>query len=274
VTQRTLRILVLALCCGLAALVVQPRASLTASLGPEVEMADMTWVQVRTAVAAGYDTVIVPSGGIEQNGAHMVLGKHDYIVRHNALAIAAGLGRTLVAPVVSYVPEGDYAPPSGNMAFPGTVGVTEAAFEATLDGIARSLRRAGFKTICFIADHGQSLAPQARVAERLTIEWKDTGTRVLAVDRYYADEPQQRWLLAQGESAETIGSHAGLQDTSELMAAHPAGVDLSRLPTGGFLTEPTGGSGDVRRASAERGEALLRLKIDAAIGQIQAARAP
>jgi hypothetical protein len=61
-----------------------------------LQMADMTWVEVRSAVARGYTTVIVPSGGIEQNGPHMVLGKHDYIVDWAATAIAKELGRTLV----------------------------------------------------------------------------------------------------------------------------------------------------------------------------------
>ena len=40
---------------------------------------------------------------------------------------------------------------------------------------------------------------------------------------------------------------------------------------GGRANEATGVSGDPRRASAERGEALLRLKVDAAVRQIRAA---
>ncbi len=131
----------------------------------------MTWVEVRAAISAGFSTVIVPSGGLEQNGPHMAIGKHGWIMDVAAHRIAAGVGHTLVVPTIAYVPEGDTDPPSGNMRFPGTVGVSVAAFEATLDGIARSLKRAGFRTICFIAEHGQSLAPQAAVARRLNAEW-------------------------------------------------------------------------------------------------------
>ena len=43
------------------------------------EITDMTWIEVRDAVAAGSRTVIVPTGGLEQNGPHMVIGKHDFI---------------------------------------------------------------------------------------------------------------------------------------------------------------------------------------------------
>ena len=137
---------------------------LTAPLPNTIRIADMTWVEVRAALGRGYTRVIVPSGGIEQNGPHMVLGKHDYIVGWTAERIAAELGQTLVAPVVSYVPEGDYDPSTGHMRFPGTIGVPEDVFAGVLEGIARSLKAGGFKTICFIADHGGSMQPQAEVA--------------------------------------------------------------------------------------------------------------
>ena len=90
---------------------------LTAPLPTTVHIADMTWVEVRAALEQGYTTVIVPSGGIEQNGPHMIVGKHDYIVKHAAERIAGELGKTLVAPVISYVPEGAYDPPTGTCSF-------------------------------------------------------------------------------------------------------------------------------------------------------------
>ena len=132
------------------------------------EIADMTWLEVRDAVSAGARTVIVPSGGLEQNGPHMVIGKHDYIVTWAARRIAAELGNALVVPTISYVPQGDYDPPTNNLAFPGTVGVPPAIFAGVLEGIARSLKLTGFDTICFIADHGLSVAPQAAIAAKLT----------------------------------------------------------------------------------------------------------
>src|SRR3984957_12216710 len=90
---------------GLAIALVIVQRPLTAPLPDTVEIADMTWVEVRSAVARGYTTVIVPSGGIEQNGPHMILGKHDRIVRAAATRIAAGLGHALAAPGISFVPE-------------------------------------------------------------------------------------------------------------------------------------------------------------------------
>src|SRR3984893_1621680 len=196
------------------ALAISPRP-LTAPLPDTIEIADMTWVEVRSAIARGYTTVIVASGGIEQNGPHMVLGKHDLIVRYAAGRIAAQLGTTLVTPVIPFVPEGDYDPPQGHLRFPGTIGVSEQAFAGVLDGIARSLKAGGFKTICFIADHGGSLKPQAEVAARLSKEWAQQGVRVFDVAEYYADEAQTHFLEAQGETPASIGQHAGITDTSE-----------------------------------------------------------
>jgi creatinine amidohydrolase len=246
---------------------------LTAPLPGTVRIAEMTWVEVRSAIDAGYTRVIVPSGGIEQNGPHMILGKHDHIVAWTAERIATELGRTLVTPVVSYVPEGSYVPPSGHMRFPGTIGVTEEVFAGMLEGIARSLKAGGFKTICFIADHGGSMGPQADVAARLSREWAAEGIKVISVDDYYqaAGDQQNKLLEAQGETLSTIGQHAGITDTSELMAIHPAGVDLTRLAKVPFKAERTGFDGDPRRASAERGKALLDLKVKAAVRQIRLA---
>jgi len=46
-----------------------------------VFLEDLTWMEVRDAIAAGKTTVIIPTGGTEQNGPHMVLGKHNYLVQ-------------------------------------------------------------------------------------------------------------------------------------------------------------------------------------------------
>ncbi len=249
-----------------------PVRSAPRSLGA-VEMAEMTWMEVRDAIAGGCRTAIVPSGGLEQNGPHMIIGKHDYLVRWAAQRIALDVGEALVTPVVSYVPEGSYDPPSGHMQFPGTMGVPEPVFEAVLDGIARSLKTAGFTTICFIADHGGSVRPQARVAARLAAEWQAHGVQVIDVDAYYGEALETCYLHAHGEPDSAIGPHASIADTSELMAVHPEGVDLGRVPAALGTLPSLGSSGDPRRSSVEIGDALMMLKVQAAVKQITAARA-
>jgi creatinine amidohydrolase/Fe(II)-dependent formamide hydrolase-like protein len=247
-----------------------PSRPLTAPLPEAVEMKDLTWVEVRSALQAGYTTVIVPTGGIEQNGPHMILGKHDYLVAYAARQIAKEVGRTLVAPVVSYVPEGQYDPPTGHMRFPGTLGVPEPVFAGVLEGIARSLKVAGFKTIVFIGDHGQSQPVQAEVAQRLSLEWQKSGIRVVQADSYYAVPAQTKKLQAEGFGLDQIGQHASLIDTSELMAVNPKGVDIARYSRSFLPQEHNGVYGNPTRSSSAIGADLIRMRIEAAAGQIRA----
>src|SRR5262245_12952307 len=68
---------------------------------------DLTWMEIRDAMKTGVDTVIVATGGIEQNGPYIVTGKHNYVLKGTTEAIARKLGKTLVAPIVPFVPEGE-----------------------------------------------------------------------------------------------------------------------------------------------------------------------
>jgi creatinine amidohydrolase/Fe(II)-dependent formamide hydrolase-like protein len=245
----------------------------TAALSPQLE--DLTWTEVRALIASGTRTVLIPTGGTEQNGPHMVLGKHNFIVRETAERVARALGKTLVAPVLAYVPEGDIETRTGHMAFPGTISVPERTFEQVLEATARSLRVHGFLEICLLGDSGDSQRAQQRVARRLNAEWQRLPARVLHVSAYYADNGQLAWLRSQGESAQSIGTHAGIRDTSELLAVRPAGVRMERARSSERPEmRGAGVAGDPARASAERGKKLLELKVRAATRQIRAWRHP
>lgn len=248
--------------------------SFGAATPDEVWLENLTWPEVRDLVAAGKTVAIVPTGGTEQNGPHMVLGKHNFILANTAKRIAEQLGNALVAPVMPYVPEGDIEPPSGHMRWAGTLSLPEPVFAAVLGATARSLRAHGFTLICFLGESGGNQATQQTVADALNAEWANTDARVLHVGDYYDNNGQMAWLLEQGETEASVGGHAGIRDTSEVMAARPTGVRLDRLAEGkegGF--DISGVDGDPTRASAARGEVLLQLKVDAAVRQIRAALA-
>jgi len=230
---------------------------------------DLTWIELRDRVAAGAIVVLVPTGGSEQNGPHMAIGKHNRIVRHCAGAIAGRLGNALVAPVLPYVPEGGIDPPEGNMRLPGTIGLRPATFAAVLREVAQSLAHAGFKLICFIGDHGQSQTAQEEVAQALTREWQRDGVRAASLRRYYAQNGGADWLKAQGFTAAEIGSHAGLLDTAELMAVAPDDIRTALLSPAAWPAGFSGAEGDPTRASAALGARLLELKIEAGVAEVQ-----
>src|SRR5262249_62374329 len=146
---------------------------------------ELTWTELRDLIRAGKTTIILPTGGTEQNGPHMALGKHNARAKALSEKIARGLGNALVAPVLAYVPEGRLAPPSGHMRFPGTITVPDDAFQKMLESAARSFKLHGFRDIVLIGDHGGAQADLKAVAARLNREWARTGVRVLALEEYY-----------------------------------------------------------------------------------------
>src|SRR5688500_20354076 len=97
-----------------------------------VFLEELTWFEVRDAIAGGKTTIIIPTGGTEQNGPHIVLGKHNYLVKYKAGEIAKRLGNALVAPVMAYVPGGDVDPPTGHMRYAGTITTPQADFGEAL----------------------------------------------------------------------------------------------------------------------------------------------
>jgi len=234
----------------------------------EVEIERMTTYEVGGALDAGKTTIIIPTGGTEQNGRHMVTGKHNFIVAEAARRIAAALGDALVAPVIAYVPEGNAKSRTGHMAYPGTITVPDEIYAKLLEAAALSFKVHGFKTIVFLGDSGGNQQPQAEVARALSAAWSNEGVRVVNAWSYYGENGGDEWLKSQGESAATIGTHAGIRDTSELLAVYRAGVR-----PGAVKVDADGATGDPARATKERGETLLALKVEAAIRDIRAVQA-
>ena len=244
------------------------RRSAAAGAPPSsVFLEDLTWTEVREGIASGMSVALVPTGGTEQNGPHMALGKHNAIVRDAAGEIARRLGNALVAPVIAYVPQGRFDPPEGHLRFPGTLGVSEATFAAELSDAAASLALAGFTLICFVGDHGGSQPVQMDVARRLTTAWRGRRVRVANLGRYYAANGQEEWLKAHGFTASEIGTHAGLLDTAEMLAVEPAGVRAGLLSPDKWPSGTTGAAGDPSRATPEIGRALMELKIAAGVAE-------
>ena len=235
-----------------------------------VFLEELTWTEVRDALADGTTTVIIPTGGTEQNGPHMVLGKHNFLVKHKAGEVARRLGNALAAPVMAYVPEGDVDPPTGHMRFPGTITTPPEVFERVVEFAARSLRQHGFLDIALLGDSGGNQASQAAVAERLNLEWAATPARVHHLTDYYPGRGDA-WMVEQGEAEADVSSHAGMHDTSSFLFLDPSKLRLDQMDrgTGGTGNGVTGYPG---RSTAAYGEQILEMQIADAVRQIRALR--
>jgi creatinine amidohydrolase/Fe(II)-dependent formamide hydrolase-like protein len=236
-----------------------------------VFLEELTWTELRDLIRAGKTTIIVPIGGTEQNGTHMVLGKHNLRVRNLSERIARALGNALVAPVIAYVPEGAVEPPTGHMRFPGTITVPEEAFEKGLEYAARSFKAAGFHDIVFLGDHGSYQKVEKVVADRLDKEWAAKPVRVHAIEEYYrASESEFAQLLkSKGFRREEIGTHAGLADTSLTLAVDPRLVRADRLRPGAKIESGDGVNGDPRQSNAELGQLGLDLIVTRTVDAVR-----
>ena len=146
-------------------------------------------MEVRDAIKAGKTTVIIATGGVEQNGPYVAGGKHNFVLEVVLPYIARAMGNTLIAPIVKFVPEGAIEPtPTGHMLYPGTISLEESTFRALLTDICRSYKTHGFKDIVLLGDSGGNQAGMKAVAEALNEKWKGEAARVHFLPEYYSED--------------------------------------------------------------------------------------
>lgn len=241
-----------------------------------VYVEDLTWTEVRDAIAAGKTTALIYSGSTEQNGPHMVLGKHNFVAHFVAGRIADELGDALVYPTMPFAPTGDFILKSGHMRFPGSVSVGSDAYVGIITGVAQSAILGGFKQVYLMGDHGGGQNELKLVAENLDEQWAEKGVRIRYVpDLYFKEKEQSLQYL---KERHMVGDeHAGADDTSEIMfidAAHKW-IRTEKLAASDRAHEPqTGVVGDPTKANAAMGKVFIDLKVSDAVAQIRAYRQP
>jgi creatinine amidohydrolase len=229
---------------------------------------DLTWPEIRDAIAAGKRTAIVYTGSSEQNGPHMVIGKHNIVAHYVAQRIAEQLGDALVYPVMPFSVTGTLNPKSGHMRFPGSVTLPPEAYASVVRGVAQSALAAGFKVVALMGDHGGGQAELAKVAKELEAQHRKEGMRVLYIgDLYYkSDADLKDWLTKHGLPHDV---HAGMWDTSPLLYLEKPGQWV-RKDKFAEANEANGVVGNPSLATPEIGKAFLDIKIENAVKQIRA----
>ncbi len=229
-------------------------------------LAELSWVDVRKYLAKS-DTIIVPVGSIENNRPHLPLAT-DGIA---ALGVAEALAQktqTLVAPVVPW------GLSAVLMGFPGTITLRYHLVAETVKDICLSLGQHGFRRFLLVSPHRLNMGP----IDGIGYEFRDAGLLVVQVAvwrlvrRLCAD-------LAEAEPADLPIAHGSELVTSLILAVRPNLVDMGRavreIPKPIFhrkydadstfvstfansvdFTE-SGLTGDPRRATAEKGRAII-----------------
>jgi len=237
-----------------------------------VMIEEMTWTEVRDALAAGRATAIIYVGSTEQNGPHMVTGKHNFIARYVAQRIAEELGDALVYPTLPFAPAGDALAKTGHMRFPGSVSLTTPVFEGVVREVALSAIVVGFKEVYIMGDHGGGQEQLRNAARTLDAVWRSKGVRVRYVgDLYTKEKEQARAYFAAHHIAPDL--HAGTDDTSELLYIDSLWIRRDKLAKSDSSVEGlTGVNGDPTKATRELGELFVGYKVADAVAQIRAFR--
>jgi creatinine amidohydrolase/Fe(II)-dependent formamide hydrolase-like protein len=246
---------------------------------------DMTWTEVRDAIAAGKTTAIYYAASTEQNGPGVVLGKHVFIAHYLAPIIAAQLGNALVYPTMPFAPTGNWglagpaiidpAKKTGHMRYAGSVNLAEETFGAVAHDVALSAISAGFKNVVLMCDHGGPAQSQlAKVAEKMNQEWSAKGIHVYYIpDLYYKEKDvMKEYMLKHGLP---FDSHAGTDDTSELMyvdkmvnGESPKWIRPANL-VNAHEGDGTGVDGDETKATVALGKMFTDAKVSFAVNQIK-----
>ena len=231
---------------------------------------DLTWYELRDAMAAGKTTAIVFAGGIEQNGPHMALIKHNVIARYAAGKIAEQLGNALVYPIVPFSPAGDMVEKTGHSRFVGTVSLSSEVYLGLMRQVALSALSGGFKNVVIMGDHGQGQSELKLAAESLDAEWRGKGSHVYYVAFTKATQQTNAYLA---ERKIPGGGHAGVAETSQLLFLDSGkGIRKDKLTVAKGQPEPsTGINGDPSPATAEMGKVFLDFKVADAAEQIRKA---
>ncbi len=231
---------------------------------------ELTWMEVRDAIAAGKSTAIISTGGIEQNGPYVATGKHNYVLKAMCEAIARELGNALCAPIIKLVPEGNIDRPSGHMRYPGTLSLRAETFQAVLVDVGQSLLAHGFENLIYIGDSGGNQRGMAAAAK--VINEKAGKSVAHHVQEFYDYAAVSEYMNAELGVVETAndGLHDNFYITSIMMAVDPTvvryeqRVSVDKATINGLSIAP-------KEATIEVGKKLIKYRSALTVKAIKAA---
>jgi creatinine amidohydrolase len=228
---------------------------------------DLTWTEVREAIASKKLIAVLPVGATEAHGPHLALDTDVVIAEEVAHRAEAGLTALGLIPLL--LPPVAYAVTRFAVAFPGTIGVGPTAARALLADIASALAQQHVTLLLLVNHH---LEPaHVEILRDLTAR-PPAGLRVI-----FPDHTRRALAGTLGAEFATGDCHAGSYETSIVLAAREGagrvreGVRTALAPRWlGLIEAIKGGKrtfgdlgateayvGDPAAASAAEGEKLL-----------------
>jgi len=185
-----------------------------------VRMEDMSWSEVRDALRAGFDKVLLVLGSIEQHGPHLPLGTDTLLGYAWGEAMARELDGTLLAPVMRP------GLSQHHLGFPGTLTLDEPTFQSVIEQVSVSLAQTGFRTVIPFCSHGGNWPSLFGMRKRLECVLSGRAKLVLLSEDVVAGIEGKIYtsLRLRGVSEGVAGIHAGLRETSHVLAISSSAV--------------------------------------------------
>ena len=192
---------------------------------------EMTWPEVEGLLAAGFTSVVIAAGAVEQHGPHLPLLVDAARGDRLAVEVARRLGNTLVAPTIRV------GCSEHHMGFPGTISLRGSTLKAICLDYTASLARHGFRTICFVPSHGGNFAPLSGMLDELRAS-AGPGCDVRAYTDLHGF--MALWKGAVAEVApglvDRVGGHADVAESSEMLCIRP-GLVRGELAAPGHVAD-------------------------------------
>lgn len=198
-----------------------------------VWLEELTQPEFRDMIKDGYTTVLIMTGGVENNDGNLQMNKHNVNNKLLGEMIARKMGKTLVAPLVTLEPGNAGANIQSGRAGPM---LSQATYVAVLYDMGNYLRSMGFKQVYYLGDSGGNARGMQAAADSLTKVYAESPEKVYfkhvpeyynhttVVQPYIQNELKIPEGIKIGASAGTSGLHEELGIDATMALADPQSI--------------------------------------------------
>lgn len=246
-----------------------------------VWLEELTQPEFRDMIKDGYTTVLIMTGGVENNDGNLQMNKHNINIKLLGEMMARKMGKTLVAPLVTLEPGN-----AGANIQPGRAGpmLSQATYAALLFDMGNYLRSMGFKEIYYMGDSGGNGRGMQTAADSLTKVYADSPDRVSfkhipefynhtsVVQPYIQNELKIPEGIKIGASTGTSGLHEELGIDATMALADPQSIRFAQRVKAG-QAEINGIKFESLTWLQDLGRKVAELRVTTTITAINAYRA-
>lgn len=237
-----------------------------------VKLAELTWPEVEALDREV--VVLIPTGSLEQHGAHLPLFTDSLIATAVAEAAEKALPtQVLLTPTLWLGASGHH------LRFPGSLSASFETYEGAIQDVVSCLLPHGFRKFLVLNGHGGNTSPNDIAMRRLKARHPEA---TLGHTGYFA--------FCESVIAETLEGplkgmrHACEAETSLMLHLHPHLVRSDRLRDDGLVSEPpvlspvhhfdeiteAGSFGYATLGTAEKGRRIFEAAINGVVAEIGA----